>query len=442
MQTVRLEDDIPVVSCPDLLVAGGGYAGICAAVSAAEKGADVLLVEGFSELGGAMSLSGVSGFCGHTRGVGRVFDEIVGVMEEAHVIVPYHSEQDARAVETVYVGFLMQEYVLRKGVRLLLHSRVAAAHRDGNIVDTVFVHTVGGMEAYRPRIVIDATGDADVAFSAGYPTLSGSESGDPPLPMSLYFSLWDTHREEDPWLPEGCPRYTADTIPMTSIHWHETGRIDVKMKVIGHSAVDARGLTEAEIEARRQMMGLVYFLQTEGYAGRKYSTYRLSSVSPLIGIREGRRIIGDVVISEQDARSGREWEDAVAVGTYHVDYHWPKILQRAGTGITDPIPPYHIPLGALIPRGSENLLVAGRCASGEQMAMSSFRVMSTAAAMGIAVGTCAAVALRDGCAPRDVNVQELQGILTENGVVLDCAWHSIYQRQRRLDAAGGKPGHQ
>ncbi len=440
MDTVRIEDDIPVVSRPDVLVAGGGFAGICAAVAAAEQGADVLLVEGFAELGGAMAVSGVSGFCGHTRGVGRVFDEIIAVLEEARAIAPYHPEQDARAVETVYVGFLMQEYALRKGVALLLHSRVAATRRDGNIVDTVFLHTAGGLQAYCPKLIVDATGDADVAFAAGYPTVSGSESGGAPLPMSLYFSMWDTHCEQTPWLPPGCPRYTAETIPMTSIHRHENGRIDVKMKVIGHSAVNARELSDAEIEARRQMMGLVYFLQTEGYSGRRYSTYCLSSISPLIGIREGRRIIGDVVLTEQDVRAGREWEDAVVVGTYHVDYHWPTVLQRAGTGITDAVPPYHIPLRALIPRGSENLLVAGRCASGDQMAMSSFRVMATVAGMGIAAGTCGCLALREGCAPRDVDVGELQDLLRRNGVVLDCSWHSIYQQERRRRAmeAGGK----
>jgi len=431
MEQATYSRPLPIIAAPDVLVAGAGLGGVCAAVSAAQHGAKVLLVEEFADLGGAATVSGVSGFCGHTVGVGRAFDEIVERLSRIGAIEAYNPERDARGFEPIYAAYVLMDYVLEQGVEVLLHARVVDALRNGDRIDLVIVSTSGGLGAVRPGMVIDATGDADLIHAAGFLTVSGSEEGGLPLPMSLCFSMWDAHEPQKPWLPEGCPRYTAETIPMTSISRKAGGRIDVKMKVIGHCAVDGRELTAAEIEARRQMMALVYFLQTVGYGGRIYDTYRLSSVSPHIGVREGRRIVGEAVLTTDDVRRGRRWEDGIAVGTYHIDYHWPDVLQRAGTGITDPVPTYHLPLRMLIPKGSKNALVAGRCASGEQLAMSSFRVMATAAAMGHAAGICAAMALRQGCSPGGVDIAALQKALQEAGAVLDPDWHAVYQASKR-----------
>jgi len=428
---------IPVVATLDVFVAGGGLAGICAAVSAAQAGMKVLLVEQFADLGGAATISGVSGFCGHTAGVGRPFDQIIGRLADAGLIDEYRPEQDGRAFESVHAAYVMMDYVLAQGVEVLLHTSVVDAVRDGDRIDPVIIHTSGGLGAVCPKIVVDATGDADLVQAAGFPTESGTdEDPESRLPMSLCFSMWDTREKQTPWLPEGCPRYAAETVPMTSISRKAGGRIDVKMKVIRHSAVDGRGLSDAEIEARRQMMGVIYFLQTEGYGGKRYDTYRLSSVAPHIGVREGRRIVGEARLTTDDVRSGRRWPDAVAVGTYHIDYHWPDLLQRAGTGITDGAPTYHIPLRALIPKGARNVLVAGRCASGEQLAMSSFRVMATAEAMGHAAGLCAAMAAKAGLAPGEVDVPALQSALVASGAVLDPDWHAVYQASRRPQRPG------
>lgn len=432
MDTYPYSRSIPITARPDVLVAGGGLAGICASVSAAHADMNVLLVEQFADLGGAATISGVSGFCGHTAGVGRPFDEIVARLADAEAVAPYSPEQDGRAIESAHAAYVMTDYVVSQGIEVLLHAQVIDALRDRDRIDALVIHTSGGLEAVRPKIVIDATGDADLVHAAGFPTESGTdEDPESRLPMSLCFSMWDTHEKQKPWLPDGCPRYTAETIPMTSVSKRSGGRIDVKMKVIKHSAVNGRELSAAEIEARRQMMGLVHFLQTVGYGGKLYDTYRLSSVAPHIGVREGRRIIGEVRLTTDDVRNGRRWPDAVGVGTYHIDYHWPDILQRAGTGITDPVPTYHLPLRMLIPKGSRDLLVAGRCASGDQLAMSSFRVMATAAAMGHAAGRCAAMAVKDGISPGEVDGAALQAALTSSGAVLEPEWHAVYRAGRR-----------
>jgi hypothetical protein len=433
MPDVSYARSIPTIREPDILVAGGGIAGICAAVSAAQQGANVLLIEQFADLGGMGVIGGVCGFCGHTRGVGKPFDDIVAKLEEIGAIADYDSEQDQRGYELPYAGYVMMDYVLSQGVEVLLHTRVVDAIRDSDTVSSVIVHTSGGLGAIVPKVVIDCTGDADIAFDAGFPTDSGSDDDSSErLPMSLYFSMWDTSEKQTPWLPDGCPVFEDDeSIPMTTIHGRQGGRVDVKMKVIQHSAVDGFELSDAEIDARRLMMGLIYYLQTKGYRGRTYETFRLSSVSPHIGVREGRRIIGEHRLTIDEVKKSARFDDYVAIGTYHVDYHWPNVLQRAGTGVTDAVPAYQIPLRALIPRGASNLLVAGRCASGDQMAMSSFRVMATGGAMGCAAGTCAAMCAADGTAVLNADTDEIRRRLKMGGANLDTEWHHVYQRSLR-----------
>ena len=136
------------------------------------------------------------------------------------------------------------------------------------------------------------------------------------------------------------------------------------MKVVGFDAADGLGRSAAEVFARRQMHGLIYYLQTVGYRGRKLDTHVLASVSRGIGVREERRIVGEHVLTEEEARRAVIFSDAVAVNTYHIDFHWPDRMERAGTGITDMLDPHHLPLRMMIPRGAKNLLVTGRGASG------------------------------------------------------------------------------
>jgi hypothetical protein len=131
------------------------------------------------------------------------------------------------------------------------------------------------------------------------------------------------------------------------------------------------------------MHGLIYYLQTVGYRGRKLDTHVLASVSRGIGVREERRIVGEHVLTEDEVRRAVIFSDAVAVNTYHIDFHWPDRMERAGTGITDMLDPHHLPLRMMIPRGAKNLLVPGRGASGDQTAMSAFRVMAVVAQMGL-----------------------------------------------------------
>jgi len=410
----------------DVLIAGGGIAGVFAALGARQMGAKVLLVERHSILGGDGTAGGVCGLCGDTARVNATFDELVGILQSRGAIAPYDASDDQRAYKVEHLAWALQEMVIRAGVKVLYHTHAADVVGEAGRWTHVLLSTKSGLELQPLEAVVDATGEADLCARAGLPTAKGGDDG-LQLPMSLYFTLWDTGKPMLTYLPPGCPQWEGDEdLPMTTLHQHPSGRLDVKMKVIGHDATDADSLTGAELEARKQMMGLVYHLQSKGYQGIRYAEHELAFVSRQVGIREGRRAVGGYVLTEEDVRAGRCFEDAVAVGTYHIDYHWPDRLQRAGTGITDMVPPYHIPLRSLVPAGSRNLLVAGRCISADQMAMSSYRVMATCAQIGFAAGITAALACSHGGDAGCVPYAHVHKALAAGGQRLDLAHYGEY----------------
>lgn len=410
-------------------------AGVMAALAAKAPGNNVLLVESSNVLGGQGTTGGVAGFCGDTARVNRPFGELIGRLEKHGFIEPYRPNDDRRAYDLEWCAYFLQEMVVAAGVELLLHTRVIAARAERGLVTEVTLSTAGGPILVHPRHVIDASGGCVVAASAGFPFIH--EGANRQLPMSLYFTLWDTGRPVTPVLPDGCPRWRSDDeIPMTSLHCFPSGKVEVKMKVVGFDAADGRGRSAAEVFARRQMHGLIHYLQTVGFRGRRLDTHLLSSVSRGIGVREERRIVGEHMLTEAEARRTVLFDDAVAVNTYHIDYHWPDRAQRAGTGITDMLDPHHLPLRMMIPRGALNLLVPGRGASGDQMAMSAYRVMAVVAQMGFAAGLAARQAVERGVDFRGLDVAALQAAITEGGQSLDLSDYGDYLR---ADRGGDEP---
>ena len=426
----------------DIVVVGGGMAGIMAALAAKESRNRVLLIEPSNVLGGQGTAGGVAGFCGDTQKVNAPFAELIQRLS-AHPgqIDPWRPNDDRRSYDLEWCAFNLQEMTVAKGVDVLLHSRVVGLETtvdtaQGEVapfgINRLLVSTSGGTVAISPRIVIDASGGCIVPILAGLPVehLGANRQ----LPMSLYFTLWDTGRAVEPVLPANCPIWRSDEeIPMTSLHFLPGGKVEVKMKVVGFDAADGGGRSDAEIFARRQMHALIYYLQTKGYQGRRLATHILAGVSRSIGIREERRIIGEHVLTEDEVRRECTFDDAVAVGTYHIDFHWPDKMQRAGTGITDQLNPYHLPLRMMIPLRALNVLVPGRGASGDQMAMSSFRVMATVAQMGFAAGKAARQFVARGLDDiRKVDMASLQRDIEKGGQSLDLSDYGAYLKSSRL----------
>ena len=377
---------MPITRPIDTLVLGGGMAGTFAALAAKTPDTTVAIVEPANVLGGQGTAGGVAGFCGDSQRVNAPFARLVATLAQHELIAEYDPLADRRAYDLELCAFFLQEMVAAAGVEILFHARALAAQRTGGHITSVEVACASDRIEFQPGMVVDATGDCALAHAAGFATIH--EGANKQLPMSLYFVLWDTGRPVTPFLPPGCPTWDDDeSLPMTTLHVFPSGKVEVKMKVVGFDAADGQSLSRAELHARRQMMGLIYYLQTKGYAGTRLDTHVLASVSRHIGAREGRRIVGEYLLTEEDVTHACTFPDAVAVGTYHLDYHWPDRVERAGTGITTMVEPYHIPLRSLVPKGAANLLVAGRSASGDQMAMSSFRIQATCAQMGFAAGT-------------------------------------------------------
>ena len=426
-----MRSEAPLPESCDLLVAGGGLAGVMAALGAAAPGRRVVLIEASNVLGGEATAGGVAGFCGDTERVNDPFRECLARLAALGAIEPFDPTADRRGFVAEWLAFVLQEMAVERGVEVLFHSLVIEAQRRDNSVETVTAATPVDLRRYAPRFVVDATGSCRLAERAGGAVFH--EGALRQLPMSLYFTLWDTGRPVTPILPPGCPSWSREEdLPMTSVHLWPDGRVEVKMKVIGFDAADGADLSRAEMTARRQMAGLIFHLQTKGYAGKVYRTHALASVSRAIGIREQKRLVGEHVLTEEEVTHGAIFLDAIAVGTYHLDYHWPDQLQRAGTGITTMVEPYHIPFRSLRPPGSRNLLVAGRGASGDQMAMSSFRVMATCAQMGFAAGRAVHQALVRGVDLADLSIPDLQRDLEAHGQALNLSRYGRYLKQRIL----------
>jgi len=405
---------IPVRYEADVAVIGGGIAGVSAACAAARSGMKVILVERFAITGGDLTSGGVANFCGDLHGQGEVFDEILRDLETFGAI-----ESRRPVFHYEILAVILQELLLRRGVKLLLHTRFAdATVRDGRIGECI-VCGKSGPEALRARQFIDCTGDGDVARMAGFATVKGRPEDGLPLPMSLMFFVRHVEQKDArPQLPDGWlePVRQAGDLPMTSI-WPDGPRSNaLKVKIPMFDSTDTESLTAAEIRARRRMLEVLDYYQR--VAKRPW---RLDHCSPIIGIREGCRVVGDYMLALEDLRAGRRFDDAVARGSYVLDGHKPDDDKRTYILPKDQlqVPPYQIPLRCLIARDGRNLLMAGRCFSADQLALSSARVSTTCSMMGQATGIAAALSAQRKCDPRDLDPQDVRRVVEQRGAKLD-----------------------
>jgi hypothetical protein len=415
----------------DVLVAGGGMAGFSAAIAAARQGARVMLVEQHSDLGGTATTGGTAAFCGETTGQGEVFDSVITELERLEAIAAYlpYREREARPFDHEVLKFVLQEQALAARVDLWVHTRVADVDcRDGRI-EAVILHSKSGLQAIRPTMVIDATGDGDVTFQAGFPTAKGRESDGAQLPMSLNFFMRNAGRPVQQELPDaptapggGLRVYDkVEDLPMLSVWPQGDNKVGLKLKVIGHDSTEGKSLSEAEIHARRLMWSMIHYVQRHPMGRHDLSNYKFDYISPRIGIREGRRALGEYVLNVDDVRAGRTFDDGIALGVFYLDCMDPATDKRVYQINWDErhVPPYQVPFRSLIPRGSKNVLVAGRCFSADQLALSSARVMTTASMMGQAAGIAAAWSARAGSPVGEVNVPGLKRELSNRNAVLD-----------------------
>jgi hypothetical protein len=406
---------VPVRYTADVAVIGGGIAGVSAACAAARSGARVILIERFAVTGGMLTSGGVANFCGQMTQQGEVFDQILADLRRWKAL----GLERPSVFHYEILAIVLQELLLRRGVKLLLHTRFVDVNvsDDGRIRECIICGK-SGPEAVRARQYIDCTGEGDVARYAGFDTVKGGPSGYQ-LPMSMMYFVRHVDRQDaQPHLPPDTfqPIRTRDDLPMTSI-WPDGPRSNaIKIKIPMFDATDTESLTEAEIAGRRRMMEVLDFHQRQ-----EQRSWILDHCSPIIGTREGCRILGDYVLTVDDLRAGRAFDDGVARGTFYLDGHKPDDDKRTYILPKDQlkVPPYQIPLRSLIARDGKNLMMAGRCFSGDQLALSSARVSTTGSMMGQAAGITAALCCQGNCDPRDVDADEVKRIVTARGGKLD-----------------------
>jgi hypothetical protein len=234
----------------------------------------------------------------------------------------------------------------------------------------------------------------------------------------MYFVRHVQPGAQGPYLPEGWfdPIDDRTELPMTSVWPDGPGGNAIKIKIPKFDATDTESLTAAEIQGRRRMMEVMDYHQR---VDKK--PWLLDHCSPIIGIREGARIAGDYVLTVDDLRAGRSFDDGVARGTYYLDGHKPDDDKRTYILPKDQlaVPPYQIPLRSLIARDGRNVMMAGRNLSADQLALSSARVSTCGAMMGQAAGIAAAMAVDRKCDPRDLDPADVRRVVQQRGAELE-----------------------
>jgi hypothetical protein len=414
--TVSLNKKIPVRYDADVVVIGGGISGVSAACSAASSGASVILVEGYGTLGGDLTMGGVANFCGQIDRQGEVFDEVLSNLKKFNSL----GEGDKASVFNYEIlALVLQEIILKRRVKLLLHTKLVDVLVKGSKITECVICGKSGLEAIRGKVFIDCSGDADLARFAGIPTMKGDEKTGYQLPMSKIFFVREV---DEPGFvlqtPNEWPtRITVkEDLPMVSVWPDGPSGKAIKLKIPMFDSTTTEGLTKAEIQAKRRTMDVLYY-----YQNIEKRKWRLTGSAAQIGIREGSRIIGDYILKVEDLRRGCSFDDGVARGTFYLDGHGLTDDKRTYILPQDQlkVPPYQIPMRSLVAKDAENLLMAGRCMSADQLALSSARVSTSCSMMGQATGIAAAMAVLQKTKIRNLDYSEIKTEVLKRGAQLD-----------------------
>ena len=447
---------IPVVRDVDVLVVGGGAAGIGAAIGASRAGARTLLVERNGFLGGVATAVMMTTWNVPSRCLGGISRELFeGLLERGGAIdggptIPYDPETFKDVAEGA---------CLKAGVELLYYTWMAAPLRDGDTLHGVVVENKSGRQALAARVTVDCSGDADVAAAAGVPCVKGREKDGKMRPLTILFRLGNVdirrvveyaraHPEQftaDPNfqildLDRGLVRISGffDLVAEARARgeldkdchyirfegaFPDRGTLFVNTtRVYGRDGTSAWDLTEGSIEARRQMDQLLRFLVLKVPGCER--AFRIDA-SSVIGVRETRRIRGEHLLTEEDILAGRAYDNTVVKAWRHHgegrNWHSPDGAEGAPSDptyrtMTTGLQSFEIPYGCLVPLEVEGLVAAGRIISQTHEADMWTRGMYCCVMTGQCAGVAAALAARDGVAPRRLSVPALQRELHRQGL--------------------------
>lgn len=469
--------EVPVVSRVDVAVVGGGCAGLGAAIAAARNGARVALVERLGFLGGCVTATMMDVLwmfrAGNRKAVEGIGMEMLRRLKEQGGV---DGEPGHRVyVDTERFKLLADQMVEESGVELWLHALGVSPIVEGDALSGVIVESKSGRQAIRAGVVVDASGDGDMAARAGASYEMGRPEDGRVQPVSSAFRLTNVDLEavRSYWAQHPDDLFFARlvkvarergdfTVPRTRIifhgvrPWGELTGINAT-RVFVQDPTDSRQLTAAELENRRQVYQVADFLRkyVPGFAGCE-----VSYIATQVAARESRRILGEYTLTEDDIARGAEFTDAVARYPCFLDIHNPAgidtrllfprpenpgddpLLQAWSTGDpnscfesgirparlsggysgdpveTAPSALFDIPYRCLVPLRVEGVLTSGRCISATHVALGSVRYLAASFATGQAAGTAAAMAALGNLRPRQVEVAALRGRLVEQGAYL------------------------
>ena len=437
---------LPVYGEFDVVVIGGGPAGLAASVSAARRGARTLLVERYGFLGGMGTAGGVTNFAGlYGRRNGEMQQLVHGVVDDLLARIDalggLNQPQDGmlgrirvRSYDVSAYKCAADQLLLSAGVHILFHAWAATVLMKGTAIEALVVETKSGRQAIRARSFIDCSGDADVAHFAGAPFELGDGHGSALFPTTMFRvghvdatralaavgefnainKLMDDCESRAPGRYR-FPRKGAILRPNKNpAEWRANVTQIRNAQGMAMDATDARQLSEGELEGRRQITEYFRFLKNE-VPGFEQSA--IVDIAAQVGIRETRRITGAYALSGEDILSSARFDDAIGINAWPMEMHvdgniswgFPRDDQRAFNDL---------PWRMLLPAQVSNLLVAGRCASMTHEGQSAARASGGCFVMGQAAGTAAALLAPDATFA-GIDVHRLQQALLQDGVFLD-----------------------
>jgi len=435
----------PVLTETDVLVIGGGPGGLSAALAAARQGVDTMLVERYGCFGGVITqcmIGTLSWYRSNDKvvdagGIGREFEQRASSMKASMRVFHYE------ILDTEIFKHIADLLVAEAGVAPVLHCATTDPIMDGNTIKGVITESKSGRMAILAKRVIDATGDADIAFRSGAPCRKDPKEILEPvtvnfgcsgvnIPAFIGYIMekkptiadWGDksgEKESDEFstfLKEPFDRAKqAGEIPESAkleSYWGsctDAGEITTMNAVHmpGIDSTDVMDLTKAEIEGRQQVMWALAALKkyTPGF-----EKARLRTMGASLGTRESRKILGAYDITEHDVLNQARFDDSIGIFPEFLDGNDIAIMPSTGRY-------FQVPYGIVVPRTIENLLVAGRCVAGDKVSHAATRQMMCCTVTGQGAGTAAALSVKDGVSCREVNISKVQNALKKQAVRID-----------------------
>lgn len=390
-KVIQPQRELPVLHTTDVLVVGGGPAGICAAIAASRAGADVTIVERYGHFGGLWTGGLVLLILGHIVKGGRqvcqgIGEEMMRRLDKMDRAIIDRQPGSNPTVDAEAVKYLMVEMIEESKVKVFLHCWGVDAIVTGNNVQGAVFESKSGRQAILAKVVVDASGDGDLFAAAGAEFEHRSHN------IGLVSRVGNMDRVDEAKASGARkPRYLGRHTPIPGVNW-------ANMRGPEEDGLDIEVLTRLELAHRKFLwQNMQKVRQTAGY-----NEVYLMETAPQLGVRITRVLDGVSRVMMKDIETGAKYDDVVGVGgAAHMEHG-----------------PWQIRYGALLPKTVDNVLAAGRCISAEMRMADLVRLIPNCFVTGHAAGVAAAVAVQEGCRPRDVDVRKVQKVLREQDAYL------------------------